>query len=52
MSNEPAQIAAYDIHETHHPYINIKDNLFNPILTDFRRSIASFNPFALRQVPS
>jgi len=52
MSQEPGQIIAHDIHETNYPYYNIKNNLFNPLITDFRRSIAAYNPFSMQQVPS
>jgi len=48
----PGQVFVYDIHETKYPYVQIKDNLFNPILTKIRRGIANFNPFAYPQIPS
>jgi len=51
-SDAPGQIPAYEIHGTHYPYVQVKQSLFNPLLTDFRRAISSFNPFAMRQIPS
>lgn len=48
----PGQIYAYDIHETHYPYVNVKQDGQTQLLASFRRSIASVNPFAYRQVPS
>ncbi|KAL4430322.1 hypothetical protein ABPG74_019481 [Tetrahymena malaccensis] len=48
----PGQIYAYDIHNTHYPYVNIKQDSQTQLLASFRRSIASINPFSYRQVPS
>lgn len=47
-----SEFYAYDIHQTHYPYINLSESTITPALTKIRRSIASFNPFAYSQVPS
>jgi len=52
QDGKPHEFQLYDIIGTHYPYINVSQVLWNPYLTDFRRAISSFNPFALRQVPS
>ena len=35
------KIPAEDIHGTLYPYVNTKLNLFNPLLNDIRRGLAS-----------
>ena len=50
--NPGGNIPVYDIHNTHYPYVNINQGFLSKTLTDLRRSISSFNPFALRQIPS
>lgn len=35
-----------EVHGTVYPYVNVKKNLFNPIIDDIKRGIAPINPFA------
>jgi hypothetical protein len=48
----PAEFYAHEVIGTHHPYINVSDSMLNPMLTNIRRGISSFNPFAYRQLAS
>ncbi|EGR29904.1 hypothetical protein IMG5_146230, partial [Ichthyophthirius multifiliis] len=52
LEKQPQQTFAYDVLGTNYPYINVKQDSQSQLLADFRRSISSINPFALRQVPS
>lgn len=45
-------IAIYDIHETHYPYVNVKQDYFNPLMSRVRRVLGEYNPFSYPQISS
>jgi len=51
-SNEPGKLLIEDVIQTRYPYLNLTTGFVGTHLNNFRRSIASANPFAFPQIPS
>jgi hypothetical protein len=49
---KPNEFYIHDIHQTHHPYINVSQALINPAKTNLSRALHSINPFSYKQIPS
>mmetsp|Transcript_66274 Transcript_66274/g.76910 ORF Transcript_66274/g.76910 Transcript_66274/m.76910 type:complete len:288 (+) Transcript_66274:59-922(+) len=51
-SDKGAESYLHDVYGTSYPYIQLKKGFFNDTMTNLRRSMSGFNPFANNQIAS